>query len=66
MRSATLREGHVRLGFENNLVLPGGEIARDNAALIREYTASSAASARRPASAADVRAAFLLASDNLL
>jgi uncharacterized protein (DUF849 family) len=66
MCAATLREGHVRLGFENNLVLPGGEIARDNAALIREYTASSAASARRPASAAEVRAAFLLASDNLL
>jgi uncharacterized protein (DUF849 family) len=66
MRVATLREGHVRLGFENNLVLPDGEIAPDNAALIREYTASNGAGARRPASAADVRAAFLLASDNLL
>ncbi len=66
MRAATLREGHVRLGFENNLVLPDGEIARDNAALIREYTASSAASARRPASAADVRAAFLPVSNSLL
>ncbi len=66
MRVATLREGHVRLGFENNLVLPDGEIAPDNAALIREYAASNGAGARRPASAADVRAAFLLASDNLL
>ncbi len=66
MRAATLREGHVRLGFENNLVLPDGEIAADNAALIREYTASSAASARRPASAADVRAAFQLVSNPLL
>ena len=66
MRVATLREGHVRLGFENNLVLPGGEIAPDNAALIHKYTASSTASARRPASATDVRAAFLFASNSLL
>lgn len=26
--------GHVRLGFENNLSLPGGDIAPDNAALV--------------------------------
>jgi len=63
MRAATLREGHVRLGFENNLVLPDGEIAPDNAALIREYTALNKASVRRAASAAEIRATFLTPPD---
>lgn len=66
MLAATARGGHVRLGFENNLVLPGGEVAPDNAALICEYTLASAAGARRPASAAEVRAEFLRTPDTVL
>ena len=66
MLAATLRDGHVRLGFENNLLLPGGEVAADNAALIREYTASNKSSARRAASAAEIRATFLASSDTPL
>ena len=66
MLAATTRGGHVRLGFENNLVLPGGDVAPDNAALIREYTMANAASDRQPASAADVRATFLLAPTGVL
>ena len=58
MLAATAQGGHVRLGFENNLHLPDGEIAPDNAALIRRFTADNAASQRRPASAAELRATF--------
>jgi 3-keto-5-aminohexanoate cleavage enzyme len=61
MLAATAQGGHVRLGFENNLLLPNGEIAADNAALIREFTADNAAGGRIAASAHDVRAAFLQA-----
>jgi len=66
MLAATTRNGHVRLGFENNLVLPGGGVAPDNAALIREFTSASAASDRRVASATDVRTAFLNTSSTML
>jgi uncharacterized protein (DUF849 family) len=66
MLAATARNGHVRLGFENNLVLPDGGVAPDNAALIREYRSASAASTRQPASAADVRAEFLRTPDTVL
>lgn len=31
--------GHVRLGFENNLHLPGGDVAPDNAALVTHVAA---------------------------
>jgi uncharacterized protein (DUF849 family) len=61
MLAATAQGGHVRLGFENNLLLPNDEIAADNAALIREFTADNAAGGRIAASAHDVRAAFLQA-----
>lgn len=61
MLAATARGGHVRLGFENNLVLPNGEIAPDNAALIREYTVSCATGGRRVATAAEVRDTFGIA-----
>jgi uncharacterized protein (DUF849 family) len=65
MLAATAQGGHVRLGFENNLHLPDGTLAADNAALIRRYVVDSTASKRFPASANDVRAGFFR-SDNLL
>jgi uncharacterized protein (DUF849 family) len=34
--AAALMGGHVRVGFENNLLLPDGSIARSNAALVGE------------------------------
>lgn len=61
MLAASARGGHVRLGFENNLLLPNGELAADNAALIRQFTAEIAVGQRAAASADEVRAAFLQA-----
>ena len=58
MIAATARGGHVRMGFENNVLLADGSLAADNAALIRQYTDATAGGARRPATAAEVRAAF--------
>lgn len=55
MLAATAQGGHVRLGFENNLLLPSGEIAANNAALIREFRAASDLTA---ATADEVRTAF--------
>ncbi len=59
MLAATAQGGHVRLGFENNLHLPEGAVAADNAALIRRYVADSATSKRFPGSADEVRSCFL-------
>lgn len=47
--------GHVRLGFENNVLLADGTPASDNAALINQFTAAAAKSQRTPASADEVR-----------
>ncbi len=47
--------GHARVGFENNLVLPNGEMAADNAALVRLAAESGRGASRLPASADDVR-----------
>ena len=58
MLAATAQGGHVRLGFENNLHLPDGTLAADNAALISRYVADSTTSKRFPASADEVRAGF--------
>ena len=41
MRQAIVHGGHCRVGFENNLWLPDGSVARNNAALI-DVTASAA------------------------
>lgn len=55
MGQAALRGGHARVGFENNLYLPDGGVAPDNAALVAA-TARAAAASRRPlAQAADLR-----------
>ena len=50
--------GHARVGFENNLLLPDGSVAPDNAALVRKAAAGSALCGRPIASADDVRRLF--------
>ncbi len=55
MLEATRAGGHVRIGFENNLYLPDGSIAGDNAELINAYCASAVAHGRRPATADEIR-----------
>jgi uncharacterized protein (DUF849 family) len=47
--------GHARIGFENNLYLPGGEIAADSAALIASLAEALAARGMRPASSESAR-----------
>jgi uncharacterized protein (DUF849 family) len=64
MLAAAARNGHVRIGFENNIVMADGSIAPDNVALIRQFTAESNALIRSPASAAEVRAVFSLPGSN--
>jgi uncharacterized protein (DUF849 family) len=54
LRAATLG-GHVRLGFENNLVLADGSPAPDNAALVRQFAAHLPGIGRTAADAAWVR-----------
>ncbi|MFD1910610.1 3-keto-5-aminohexanoate cleavage protein [Halodurantibacterium flavum] len=48
--------GHVRVGFENNLHLPDGRIAPDNAALVANAAALAHAIGVRPATPAEARA----------
>ena len=47
--------GHARVGFENNLYLPDGEIAADTAALVTSLAAALRTKSLRPASAAAAR-----------
>jgi uncharacterized protein (DUF849 family) len=47
--------GHARVGFENNLFLPSGAVARDNAELVAAGAASAAAFGRPLADAATAR-----------
>jgi 3-keto-5-aminohexanoate cleavage enzyme len=58
MLAATTVGGHVRLGFENNLQLPDGSVAAENADLIRQYVADAASLGRPPATADEIRSAF--------
>lgn len=51
--------GHVRLGFENNVLLQDGSVAPDNAALIAQFNASRDDQTRRPALADEVRELWL-------
>ena len=53
---AAARGGHARVGFENNLELPDGREAPDNAALVQLAVAEAASAGRPLATAADVRA----------
>lgn len=57
--AATEKGGHVRLGFENNLLLCDGTPARDNAELIAQFCQSMAHLKRRPATADEIRARWL-------
>lgn len=50
--------GHVRVGFENNLLLRRGGRSPDNAALVRQAAEGAAALGRELAGADDVRAWF--------
>ena len=50
--------GHMRVGFENNLFLPDGTLAPDNAALVRNAAAGAALCGRELASADGIRARF--------
>jgi uncharacterized protein (DUF849 family) len=56
MRAVCAAGGHVRLGFENNLALPDGQLARDNAELIRAFRAALPDPGPEPAGATRVRA----------
>jgi uncharacterized protein (DUF849 family) len=47
--------GHARVGFENNLYLPDGEIAADTAALVTSLATALRTKGLRPASAAAAR-----------
>jgi uncharacterized protein (DUF849 family) len=55
MRAALERGGHVRIGFENNILLADGSPAPDNATLIREFVAGLEDQARQPATARELR-----------
>lgn len=59
MLAATRAGGHVRLGFENNLELPDGRLARDNAELVTEYCRAAAVLSRPPATADEIREQWL-------
>ncbi len=54
--AAAAEGGHVRIGFENNLVLCDGTQARDNAELIAQFREAAAHLRRRPANADEIRA----------
>jgi 3-keto-5-aminohexanoate cleavage enzyme len=64
MLAAKAVGGHVRIGFENNIVMADGSIAPNNVALVRQFTTESNDTARRIASAAEVRAALSLSAGN--
>jgi uncharacterized protein (DUF849 family) len=53
--------GHVRLGFENNVMLLDGSVARDNTALIAQFHESGGSRARPAATADEIRERWLAA-----
>jgi uncharacterized protein (DUF849 family) len=57
--AALERGGHVRLGFENNLLLADGSLAADNTALVAQFTGALVGSTRRAATADEVREEFI-------
>lgn len=50
--------GHVRIGFENNLFLPDGRLARDNAELIASFAEVAGLLGHRLSTAGEMRALF--------
>lgn len=59
MASALARGGGARVGFENNLQLPDGRLAPDNAALVAATVALLPPLGLRPASADEIRRRWL-------
>jgi len=55
MFEAIKRGGHCRVGFENNLTLPDGSMASDNAALVQGVANNAAALGRAVASPSEAR-----------
>jgi uncharacterized protein (DUF849 family) len=60
--AAALLGGHARVGFENNLLLPGGSTAASNADLVKAVTAITGATGRKTMTADEMRGGWLLAS----
>jgi uncharacterized protein (DUF849 family) len=60
--TAALLGGHVRVGFENNLLLPDGSTAASNADLVKAVTGIIAAAGRRTMTADELRRLHLAAS----
>lgn len=56
--AAAGRGGHARVGFENNMALPGGRVAGGNEDLVRLAAQACVDAGRLPATANDVRALF--------
>ena len=56
--AAALLGGHARVGFENNLYLPDGAVAPDNASLVAVARSTVGACGIAIATAADLRAAW--------
>lgn len=55
MQSAALMNGHVRIGFENNMYLADGTLANNNADLVKQFAQASTLSGRKIASAKEAR-----------
>jgi uncharacterized protein (DUF849 family) len=55
MRHAIMAGGHCRVGFENNVFLPDGSAAPDNAALVRGVATAATQLGRKVASAHEAR-----------
>ena len=55
MLAAAGKGGHARLGFENNLWLPDGKLAVNNAELVTAFRENAVESGRRPATANETR-----------
>jgi uncharacterized protein (DUF849 family) len=60
--TAALLGGHVRVGFENNLLLPDGSTAASNADLVKAVTTITRAAGRKTMTADALRALCLAAS----
>lgn len=56
--AAALLGGHARLGFENNMLLAQGELAPDNATLIRQFASAAGVLHRPLADAEQLRSWF--------
>jgi uncharacterized protein (DUF849 family) len=54
--AAVLLGGHARVGFENNMLLPSGQLAPDNPALLKAVAQAAAALNHQPMSADALRA----------